>query len=253
MKKLLRRPGVQAVLGWLLWLNLALVRRTTRWRHEGLDRIAPALVAGQPAIGLFWHGRIPICLGLAQIWWAREGLRCLISPSGDGEFVAQALARAKFPAIRASSARKGDSAKARAIVAAFREAVAWVKDGGVLIVTPDGPRGPGEVIALGSLQIARRTGAPIYLMGVSVSPAIRLKTWDRLTFGGVFGRGATVWDGPFHVPAEADEEALQDLADSLSRRLSAVTRRADVLSGALASSALQGGEQDYRGREGLPG
>jgi lysophospholipid acyltransferase (LPLAT)-like uncharacterized protein len=253
VKKLLRKPGVQAFLGWVLWLNLALVRRTTRWRHEGLDRIAPVLETGQPAIGLFWHGRIPLCLGLAQVWWKREGLRCLISPSGDGEFVAQALARARFPAIRASSARKGDAAKARAIVAAFREAVAWVKSGGVLIVTPDGPRGPGEVIALGSLQIARRTGAPIYLMGVSVSPAVRLNTWDGLTFGRPFGRGATVWDGPFHVPADADDAALQALSESLSRRLSAVTRRADLLCGAAARPETQGEEHDYRGREGLPG
>ena len=253
MKKLLRRRSVQALLGWLLWLNLALVRRTTRWRHEGLDRIAPALVDGQPAIGLFWHGRIPLCLGLAQIWWRREGLRCLISPSGDGEFVAQALARARFPAIRASSARPGDAAKARAIVGAFREAVAWVKSGGVLIVTPDGPRGPGEVIALGALQIARRTGAPIYLMGVSVAPALRLQTWDRLTFARPFGRGATVWEGPFHVPADSDDAALQELSESLSRRLSAVTRRADLLSGALTRPSPQADEQDYREREGLPG
>lgn len=251
MKKLLRKPSVQAVLGWALWLNLALVRRTTRWRHEGLERIAPALVTGQPAIALFWHGRIPLCLGLAQIWWRREGLRCMVSPSGDGEFIARALARARFPAIRTSSARKGDAAKARAIVAAFREAVAWVKGGGVLVVTPDGPRGPGEVIALGSLQIARRTGAPIYLMGVSAAHAITLDTWDRLTFAWPFGRGATVWEGPFHVPAEADDAALQTLAEDLSRRLSAVTRRADLLAG--AGRARQAEAQDFRGREGLPG
>ncbi|CAN5836015.1 lysophospholipid acyltransferase family protein [soil metagenome] len=253
MKRLLRKRGVQAGLGWVLWLNLALARRTTRWRHEGLDRIAPALISGQPAIGLFWHGRIPICLGLAQIWWKREGLRCLISPSGDGEFVAQALARARFPAIRASSARKGDAAKARAIVGAFRDAVTWVKSGGVLIVTPDGPRGPGEVIALGALQIARRTGAPIYLMGVSVSSAITLNTWDKLTFAWPFGRGATVWDGPFHVPADADEAALKALSESLSRRLSAVTRRADVLCGAAARPEVHGEERDYGRSEGLPG
>lgn len=251
MKKLLRKPGVQAVLGWALWLNLALVRRTTRWRHEGLERMAPALVSGRPAIALFWHGRIPLCLGLAQIWWRREGLRCMVSPSGDGEFVARALARARFPAIRTSSARKGDAAKARAVVAAFREAVAWVKGGGVLVVTPDGPRGPGERIALGSLQIARRTGAPIYLMGVAAAHAITLNTWDRLTFAWPFGRGATVWDGPFHVPADADDTALQVLADELSRRLSAVTRRADQLCGAPGGRTAEA--RDYRGREGLPG
>ena len=36
-------------------------------------------------------------------------------------------------------------------------AVTWVADGGALVVTPDGPRGPNERIAPGALQIARRS------------------------------------------------------------------------------------------------
>ncbi len=193
--------------------------------------VEPVLTTGVPAIALFWHGRIPICLGLAEIWWRRTKLRCMVSPSSDGEFVAQALARAKFPAIRTSSAKKGDSAKARAALAAIREAIAWVKDGGVLIVTPDGPRGPNEVIAPGALQIAKRTGAPIYLMGVAVSPVIVLDTWDKVRLGLPFGRGATVWDGPYYVPADADDDAIAALVEDLSAKLTATNRRADALVG----------------------
>jgi len=166
VKKVLRSPGVQWFLGLILAGYLILIRRTTRWTHVGLDKVEPALKSDQGAVALFWHGRIPLCLGIGQIWWPKQKLRCLVSPSSDGEFIAQALARARFPAIRASSAKKGDSAKARAVVAAFREAMKWVSDGGVLIVTPDGPRGPNEVIASGSLQIAKRTGAPVYLHGL---------------------------------------------------------------------------------------
>ncbi|KRB52852.1 MAG: DUF374 domain-containing protein [Pseudomonadota bacterium] len=231
MKKLLRNPGVQAFLGWALWAHLATTRRTRRWRHENVACVEPVLTTGVPAIALFWHGRIPICLGLAEIWWRRTKLRCMVSPSSDGEFVAQALARAKFPAIRTSSAKKGDSAKARAALAAIREAIAWVKDGGVLIVTPDGPRGPNEVIAPGALQIAKRTGAPIYLMGVAVSPVIVLDTWDKVRLGLPFGRGATVWDGPYYVPADADDDAIAALVEDLSAKLTATNRRADALVG----------------------
>lgn len=231
MKKLIRQPWAQAVLGWLLWLVLVVTRRTVRWTHEGLDVIEPVLKDGVPVVSLFWHGRIPLALGLAQIWWKRGGLRCMISPSADGEFVAQALARARFPAIRVSSAKKGDASKARAAVAAFRESLNWVNAGNLLVVTPDGPRGPNEVIAPGALQIARRTGAPIYLMGVATSPNIQLDTWDRVMIAWPFGRGATVWDGPYHVPADADDAAIEAQVAQLSARLSAVTRRAEVLAG----------------------
>jgi hypothetical protein len=93
---------------------------------------------------------------MAATWWRKDSRRCLVSPSSDGEFVALALEYAGFPAIRMSTAKKGDSAKARAAVAAFREAVQHVAGGGVLIITPDGPRGPNEEIAAGALQIAKR-------------------------------------------------------------------------------------------------
>lgn len=229
MKKLIRQPWAQAVLGWLLWVVLAVTRRTVRWRHEGLDCMAPVLKDDVPVIALFWHGRIPLALGLAQIWWVRNRLRCMISPSADGEFIAQALDRAKFPAIRVSSAKKGDSSKARQAVAAFRESLNWVTQGGLLVVTPDGPRGPNEVIAPGALQIAKRTGAPVYFMGVAAAPNWQLDTWDKVMIAKPFGRGATVWAGPYHVPADADDAAIEALIIEWSAGLSAVTRRAEHL------------------------
>jgi lysophospholipid acyltransferase (LPLAT)-like uncharacterized protein len=125
MKGFLRRPGVQAVLGRMLAGYLILIRRTTRWRHEGLEALEPMFASGQGAIGLFWHGRIPICLGMAATWWRKDSRRCLVSPSSDGEFVALALEYAGFPAIRMSTAKKGDSAKARAAVAAFVRSSMW--------------------------------------------------------------------------------------------------------------------------------
>jgi len=232
VKKLLRNPGVQAFLGRVLAGYLILIRRTTRWRHVGLEKLEPMLTSSQGALGLFWHGRIPICLGMAEVWWRKPVRRCLVSPSADGEFVALALEHARYPAIRMSSAKKGDSAKARQAVAAFREAVTLVSDGGILIVTPDGPRGPNEVIAAGSLQIAKRSGAPIFLTGIAVSPSIQLESlWDKVMIAAPFGRGACVWEGPFHVPADADDAAIQAMVTELSATLSAATRQAEAMVG----------------------
>ena len=229
MKRLIRNPHVQTVLSWLLWLQLVVTLKSRRWTHDNLACVEPVLETGKPALALFWHGSIPLCLGLAPVWWRRDKVRCMVSPSADGEFIAQALSRAGFPAIRTSSAKKGDTAKARAAVAAIREAINWVDGGGVLIVTPDGPRGPAEVIAPGSLQIARKTGAPIYLMGLAVSPAITLDTWDRITLALPFGRGATAWDGPYYVPSDADEAALASLTADLSEKLTATRARAAAI------------------------
>jgi lysophospholipid acyltransferase (LPLAT)-like uncharacterized protein len=232
VKGLLRKPWVQALLGRVLAGYLILIRRTTRWRHEGLEALEPMFASGQGAIGLFWHGRIPICLGMAETWWRKDSRRCLVSPSSDGEFVALALEYAGFPAIRMSTAKKGDSAKARAAVAAFREAVQHVAGGGVLIITPDGPRGPNEEVAAGALQIARRTGAPVYLTGLAVSPSTQLESlWDRVMIAAPFGRGVCIWEGPFHVPPGADEQEIDRLRADWSARMAASTRRAEALVG----------------------
>jgi len=136
-----------------------------------------------------------------------------------------------FPAIRISSAKRGDAAKARQAVAAIREAVTWVGDGGALIITPDGPRGPNEVIAPGALQIARRSGQPVFLMGIAAHPAIQADSWDKVMFAAPFGRGAVVWEGPLHVASDAGEAEIAALIENWSARLSAVTRRAEALVG----------------------
>lgn len=234
MKGLLRSNGVQAFLGWLLGAYLRVILRTVRWRHENLACVEPVLSGEAGAIALFWHGRIPLCLATAPQWW-RKRTRAFVSPSADGEFIALALAMSGFPAIRVSSAKKGDAAKARQAVAAIREAVTWVAGGGALVVTPDGPRGPNEVIAPGALQIARRSGQPVFLMGIAANPALQLRgAWDKVMFAAPFGRGAVVWDGPLLVPADADEAEIKALVAAWSARLSAVTRRAEALVGRAA-------------------
>ena len=231
MKKLLRSDAVQATLGWVLGVYMRLVLVTVRWRHENVGCVEPVLSGESGAVALFWHGRVPAGLA-SDPQWKRKPTRALVSPSADGEFIARALAMSGYPAIRISSAKRGDSAKARQAVAALRESVAWVGGGGVLVVTPDGPRGPNEVIAAGSLQIARRAGAPVFLMGIAAHPALQLHdTWDKVMFPMPFGRGAVVWEGPLHVPPDADDAAIAALIETWSARLSQVTREAEALVG----------------------
>lgn len=231
MKSFIRRPGVQAFLGWVLAGYMSLIRTTVRWRHQGLEPAHAVLRAETGVIVLLWHGRIPVALTVAPILKQIKQAKCLVSPSADGEFFAQAMAHNGFPSIRASSAKKGDSAKARAVVAAFREAMAWVKDGGVLIITPDGPRGPSEVMAPGALQIARRTGAPVLIVGLAASPCTRLGSWDTAMVSAPFGQGSAIWQGPYYVAPEADDAAIEALASDWAGKLSAATRQAERQAG----------------------
>ena len=222
MKSLLRsNVGVNAI-AWLASAYLGFAHRTTRWRVIDADK-ARAIADGLPVIRCFWHCLVP----MAPVVWPdahKPKLRVLISQSVDGEIITRTVARLGLLAIRGSSQKRSDPAKTKGGMAAFREMAKWAKGGGSIAITPDGPRGPAQVMADGAPVLARFTGLPVILVGVASRPCIRLKTWDRTVFPVPFAKGAIVWDGPFYA-AEGDDNAR--LADDWGQRLTQVLERAE--------------------------
>lgn len=220
----LRSPAVQATLAWLLagWLKLCIA--TTRWRHENRAVAEEIWDAGGGVIVCFWHSRIALSPACWPLGRAQEP-RVLISLSPDGEFIARAVQKLGFPAIRGSSSKKGAPDKAKGGAGAFRDVLRWIQGGGGIALTPDGPRGPAEEMAEGAVLLARMSGAPVLLVGMAAS-GLTLDTWDRARLPLPFGRGAIVWDGPILASRETDMQAARL---EWAERLSAATRRAEAL------------------------
>ena len=228
MKALLRSGPVQALLALILGGYLWLVLRTVRWRivnrHAG-----DALVADpQGFIVCLWHGRIAAAVGAQPLCRPARQTRLIISLSEDGEFIARAMEMLDLPAFRGSSRKTKDPRRRHSGGAAYRQSLDWVRRGGVLIMTPDGPRGPNEQMAEGALRMASRTGAPVILMGLATTPALRLKTWDRMELPVPFGRGAIAFDGPLFAPTGLDGEAMEALRRAWSARLTAANATAEA-------------------------
>ena len=227
MKKLVRTPWVQSALAWLVSAYLSVTLATMRWRFE--DRAAADAAVAAPAgiIGCFWHGRIALAVVCRRVL-KRKPRRVMISNSPDGEFIAKTVERLGFPAIRGSSTT--DPRRKRRSVEAFREAVRFLDDGGVVAITPDGPRGPAEMVPEGPVRLAKACGAaPVFLFGLAARPTIGLRSWDRTQIPLPFGRGCVVFDGPIRV-AEAD--TIETVRLELQTRLNAVQARAEALVGA---------------------
>lgn len=224
----LRIAWVTRTLAAVFAAYLRLVFATIRWTREGQERAEEVWRAGGGAILCFWHARIPLGPPSWPQGPQRQEIRALISLSADGEFIARAVAHIGFPAIRGSSKKRRDPAKNKGGEQAFRDMLRWVKGGGAVAITPDGPRGPAEGMEKGTPVLAQITGAPVLLVGLASTPCLRLGTWDRTVVPLPFSRGAMVWDGPLHAPRGADAEAL---AADWAARLSAVTRRAEALLG----------------------
>jgi lysophospholipid acyltransferase (LPLAT)-like uncharacterized protein len=224
MKSLFRAAWFQSTLAFILAAYLRATLATMRWRHEGREAAEAIWDAGGPVLVCFWHSRIPLSPACWPLGRAQEP-RAVISLSPDGEFIAKAMARIGFPAIRGSSRKETDPRKDKRGAGATRDILRWLKAGNGVAITPDGPRGPAEVMKEGPPMLARLSKAPVLLVGLASKPCLRLGSWDSAVIPLPFSRGVIVWDGPLGASGEDDLEALRlDWA----ARLSAVTRRAEA-------------------------
>ena len=221
----LRNPIVQISMAWILseWMRFCFA--TIRWEHENEEVAEEVWNDGGGVLCAFWHSRI----GLSPACWPlhrAQPAKALISLSADGEFIAKAVARQGFPAVRGSSANKDKVKQAKGGTQALRDGLKQLKVG-ALALTPDGPRGPARQMAEGLPLMARISGAPVLFIGISCKPAIRLNSWDKAVLPLPFGKGAIVWDKAWY-PAGAE---VAEVASAWTERLTAVEARADVLTG----------------------
>ena len=228
MKAFLRSGPMQVLFALLLGAYFWLVLRTVRWSILGRTAADALLADPNGFIVCCWHGRIAASIGAQPLCRPQRDARLIISLSEDVDFIAQAMALMDLPAFRGSSRKTMDPRRRHSGGAVYRQSLKWVHQGGVLILTPDGPRGPNEQMAEGAVRIASRTGAPVLLMGLATLPAARLKTWDRMELPLPFGRGAIVFDGPLHAPGDLDAEAMQALRQDWSARLTAANAAAEA-------------------------
>lgn len=224
MKKFIRAAAVQRFLARVFAGYLRIIYATQRWTIEGADLADAAKARQGPTILCLWHSRIPIS---PPTWDPRtaKSLKILISRSSDGEFITLTMNALGYGSIRGSRARE-DSVGDKGGAQAFREMLRWLKDGNAMAVTPDGPRGPAEVMGEGVPTLARLTGAEVILAGIACKPCSRGRSWDRTVFPLPFGRAALVWDGPLRAGREDDPF---ELGEAWGERLRAVTARAEAL------------------------
>ena len=220
MKALLRSAAVQGLLAWLVASYLRLLLATIRWRHERLEAGLSLVDAPEGAILLFWHGRIVTAMTCGPMLKGRPR-RAMISLSRDGEFIAMAAEQLGFPAIRGSISKGGATA--------LRQAVDALEAGEIVLITPDGPRGPNQTMPVGPVQLARLSGAPVLLLGLGARPAWRFASWDEAALPLPFATCAVVVEGPLRVDADADPDAVEATRADWQTRMRDAQLRAETL------------------------
>ena len=133
------------LLSFLGYLFLRALHATLRVRHVNAEN----LTAQPRYIVAFWHRHILLSL---HIKWRRP-TTAIISRSKDGEIVAGVLRHYGADTARGSSTRGGE--------VAIREILRAVHAGSNIAFTPDGPKGPSQVVKEGVIYVAKMSGLPI--------------------------------------------------------------------------------------------
>ena len=222
MKRLLRHPVTQALLARLLGLYLAFALRTTRWRLEGGEHLG-TMMAHPPAVVAFWHERLPL---MAILWLRARRLpgavptrvHILASQHRDGRLVGDVMRR-----FRRGRGARFLLARRRARTAQPAGHPATPRD--LVVITPDGPRGPARRAAPGVAQLAALSGAPVLPCAAQTSRRWVLRSWDRMVVPKPFGRGVVVCGPLIQVPRTAWQEAVPTIGAALT----AAAERADRL------------------------
>ncbi|MFC2169146.1 lysophospholipid acyltransferase family protein [Acidobacteriota bacterium] len=157
---------------------------------------------GKPIIILVWHGRIL----LAPYFFRRRGVMPLISPSKDGEIIAQVLHNWGYKILRGSGSH--------AIIKAWNKMKKELQDGGELIIVPDGPKGPSRKMKLGGVKLAQETGAYLVPFTFSASRGKFFNSWDRFLIFYPFSKVVAAYGQPLTVnsilkPGGLEKERLR--------------------------------------------
>ena len=125
----------------------------------------------------------------------------LVSPSEDGEIIAQIVTRWGYKALRGSSSHS--------IIKAWNEMKKELENGGELIIVPDGPRGPGRKMKPGAVKLAKETGAYLVPFTFSSSKRKTLKSWDSFLIPKPFTRFVAIYGNPIFVESNLNKEELK--------------------------------------------
>lgn len=149
----------------LISIGIFLMRIIARtWRYTKSGDIPD----NSPSIIAFWHA------SMLPGWHCHAGSHsiALVSQSKDGSILTRLLEQWGIRTIRGSSSKSGKEA--------LSEAIEQVKQGHILLLTPDGPRGPRNRFKPGAVIAAQRAGVPLYLARITESGAhIFEKSWDK--------------------------------------------------------------------------
>lgn len=180
---------------------LHLLLRTCRWEIEGLDHFKGKAAQGK-CILMLWHNRLALIPFILSNYAPHFIYAALVSNSRDGELISAVIHSYKVGrTIRVS--HQGRHEALRALIRRLEETQE------VVIITPDGPKGPRYEVKPGIAMAALETAAHVFPLTWSVNRFWELKTWDKLRIPKPFSRIKVSFKDPIQFLESIDLSQAQ--------------------------------------------
>jgi Kdo2-lipid IVA 3' secondary acyltransferase len=170
------------------------------------------------AVAVLWHQEV---FSVAYNYRHFHG-HTLASVSDFGRVITAMLERCNFFVIRGGS---GSRSRRRAVLPTL---IAHMQTHPRVIygLTVDGSQGPVFRMKPGGALIARDCRAPVVAVRTWYRRGITLNTWDRTQIPLPFNRRVTLAAGPYWIPPNADDAAVDTFCAHLDAELLELTARA---------------------------
>jgi lysophospholipid acyltransferase (LPLAT)-like uncharacterized protein len=201
-----------------------------RWALYDRSHDTAIDVPGRRRIYVFWHEYIMIPLDRR----GHTNVTMLLSRHRDGNIMERIANHQGFGVVRGST-YDGAAASLKELIRTSRQSH--------LTITPDGPRGPRRVMALGPVYLASKLGLPIVPMGYGFENPWRLTSWDRCAIPRPYSRARAVWGPEICLPRKLDRDGLEHYRVEVERLINRLTLEAEAWA---ESGTPKAGEMPFR-------
>lgn len=202
--------------GFLATSSLSRWMETIDYKAAFYDPLVDSALGGnRHFIILIWHEHILSPLFLRH----HNNVTTLLSRHTDAEIVQWIAGNLGAHCVRGSTFQGGSAA-----VKQFLE----MQRQGVLVFTPDGPRGPRRRMANGPIYLASKLQIPIVLLGIGYDKPWRIRSWDRFAIPKPFSRGRWIVSPNFDVPENLTKDGLEHFRQKFETLLTQFTDLAET-------------------------
>jgi lysophospholipid acyltransferase (LPLAT)-like uncharacterized protein len=207
-----RKPGLLSRLfyskpllfffGRLIKTGLSFLFATLRTELKGKEFLLELIEKrSSPLIIAFWHDQIVLAPLLAKIVPHRFCI--VVSNSRDGHLLASfGKSYPNVSVIAVSHNKRHEALRQICDVLEKKE--------DIVLITPDGPRGPRHQVKPGIIYSAKKSNAKIIGMRWEGAKVWRLSSWDKMAFPKPFSKVTITFEKPFECCEEASIESLQE-------------------------------------------